>query len=357
MKKWLIILGLFGAPVMVAGGAYVYRVQTLTKELARAREMMGTRQGHALLQNLAERYPEHAETQFLYGRSLGLFQDSAAAEVRLLKAKALGWPKDEVDRLYWIVRAQRKFRGEAEAVLQAMRDKNDADIGVLQALADGYSHTRHDMAEQLVNKILALEPENGPALALRAYLFMSDPHQAELDRAAADLARAMAGKEDYYYYPEARLLLAVCLRDKGVAPAALKLYRECSADRPNDWRALYGIGMCERYLGNHQEALEAFRKVLTIVPGHVNARLQIAYIHEILGEMPRSLQILRRIEAEYPNEPQVLMQTAKIFAKMGDKERAAEYEKRYSDMMKRYQEKERTKSREQGELTAPYGQP
>jgi tetratricopeptide (TPR) repeat protein len=254
------------------------------------------------------------------------------------------------------VLSQRKFRGDAEAALQALRDKNDADIEVLQALAEGYSRIRQDMARHLVNKILAIDPENGAALALRGYLHMKEPDHPDLERARDDLVRALAHGKDSYYYSEARLLLAVCLRDQGSFAEALKLYRECAADRPQDWRAAYGVGMCERYLGNYQQAMGAFQRVLEIIPGYVNARLQIAYIHEVLGEMPQSLNVLRTIEAQYPDEPQMLMQTAKILTKMGDKAQAAEYQKRYEALVQRTEEKGRSKTKEL-EIIGPPGRP
>src|SRR5712664_801960 len=107
MKKAVIILALLVAvPGLVWAGLYVQRVRAFDGELAQARGSLGTRQGHALIGDLAERYPDHAEVQFLCARSLGLFGDGKAGELRLARAKALGWPKAEVERLYWILVAQ-----------------------------------------------------------------------------------------------------------------------------------------------------------------------------------------------------------------------------------------------------------
>jgi tetratricopeptide (TPR) repeat protein len=357
MKKLPIILAfLVAVPGLVWAGLYVQRARALDGELSRARGLVGTRQGQALLQELAERYPDHAEVQFLYARSLGLFGQSTAADSRLARAGMLGWPKRQVDRLHAILLAQRTFRGEAEAALQALRDRDDSDLDVLLALANGYSQIRRKMADQLVDEVLSIDPNNGQALCLRAYLILKDEDHHDKQDAVPYVVKAMKQGREFYFHGEARLLLAVCLREQGKYGAALKLYRESWTEERRDARALYGIGLCERYLGHLEKALEAFEEVMRLRPREVEARMHIAYIYEVLNRLPKALEVLRSIEAEDPDEHQMLMQTAKILTKLGDTAQAQKYQQRYEELIRRFQEESRHKSRELGDPPGPVEQ-
>ena len=65
--------------------------------------------------------------------------------------------------------------------------------------------------------------------------------------------------------------------------------------------------------------------------------------------MPKALEVLRSIEAEDPDDHQMLVQTAKILTKLGDTAHAQKYQQRYEDLIRRFQEKSRNKSRELGD--------
>jgi tetratricopeptide (TPR) repeat protein len=336
MKRILILLGLLGIPSLVGAGVYWQRTHALAPQLAKARALAGTKQGAALLERLAARYPDQAEVHFLLARQLGYDSKDAQAEVHLNRAAALAWPKADIERQRWLLAAGQNFR-KAEPHLQAILDANPQDREVLLSLALGYSRIdRLPMAETLVNRVLQRDPKDGPALTLRGKLYLQ---QQRRDVALEDLRQAVARGRDQFYYLTARVLLSICMRQLGQYDQAYQLAKECREEDPENALVLFGIGLCARHLDRPDEALEAFEAVLRVRPNDADTLFEMAHIYDSKGDFPKALEVLQQVEKNYPEDPQLLIQMAKTLQAMGDAKGAAEYQKKYQDMVKRTQQK------------------
>jgi tetratricopeptide (TPR) repeat protein len=314
---------------------YWQRTQSLDSQLTKARTLVGTRQGSELLERLAARYPDHAEVQFLHARQLGFDGKYADAETSLNRAAALAWPKPEVERQHWLLVGQTDFR-KAEPHLQEMLDTDPNDREALLTLALGYTRIdRLNMAAALVNRVLERDPQDGAALCLRGKICLQ---LRQRDKALEALTKAVALGRDKFYSLTARVLLAICLRQLGDYEKAYQLGQECREEDPENALVLFGLGLCARHLDRTDEALEAFQAVLRVRPRDADTLFEIAHLYDAKGELMKALAVLQEVEALYPDDPQLLIQMAKTLQALGDT-RAAEYQKRYQERDKRWQQK------------------
>jgi tetratricopeptide (TPR) repeat protein len=351
MNKFLLALGLLLVVASLgAGWWYWAHYPSLPSQLARARTILGTDEGRALLERLAERYPDNAEVQFLLARQLDLQGENALAKIALERAAALGWPRPEVDRWRWLLISRREFR-RAEPYLQSRLDTEPEDRDALLALAAGYRDlNRQSMAEQLVNRALNRNPDDGPALYLRGKIRM---RAGRMDVAYDDLAQSVALGKDQFYALDARLQMALCLRSLQQFEKAYKVYQDLRALLPESPAVLYGLGVCARSLDRLDEAMESFEHLLRIRPGDSEALLEMANVYEDRKEHDKALEVLRKVESSYPEDLQLLSQMAKTLQAMGDSDRAAEYRQRYDNVEKSLQEKSKRHNNDETAPSAP----
>jgi tetratricopeptide (TPR) repeat protein len=345
MRKVSIILGLAITPLLVGAGVYwQHNRSVLEGQLAEARAAVGTNAGSAILERLANQYPDSAEVQFLLSRQLIAEGKPDVAEGTLSKALALGWPRAEVERQRWIAVSYRDFR-QAEPPLLGFLDVNANDRDVLLALAAGYHrHKRFKLAESLLDRLLKISPDDGQALLQRGEVRLQ---LLQVDQAEKDLKKAYAQAKDRPYEYKARFLLATGLRQLGQAEKALELYRVCCAEAPRDVAAFYGLALCLRFLNRPDDALAAFQHVLELKPDEIETLLQVAYLYDERGELDKAIEVLAQIEKMYPEEPQMLVQMGKTLQAKGDMEGAAKYRKRSEDLRRHWEDlnaKERQKS-------------
>jgi tetratricopeptide (TPR) repeat protein len=329
----VLLLGVLLVPGLVGAGVYWQRQRTLERQLVQARAAIGTRSADGQLERLVQESPQCAEAWWLHARQARLAEKSSAASADLKRAAELGWPQSEVDRELLLVAAQTDFR-RAEPQLQARLERHPRDPDTLLALAVGYQRAGNvARALATVEPILARDPDHGPALCLRGRLYLQQRH---LDKALADLEKALACEPERLYAPSARLLQAICLLDLGRFEEALHLFRECQADEPDNPKALYGIGRCARFLNRPDEAAAAFEAVLRLRPDHLETLLQLAYIDEERGQLAEALHVLEHAEQLDPYWYEIPFRMAKILTALGLTERAARYQNKYDAMRERW---------------------
>jgi tetratricopeptide (TPR) repeat protein len=331
MNRLVVILGILLVASVGALGLYWQRSQAFNHQLTEARAAVGTRHGTELLHRLAERYPDNGELQFLHARQLRLDQHPDRALDALHLAAQLGWPRPQVDRELLLVRALTEF-SQAEPKLQALLDSDPDDRDVNLSLAFGYSRGRQvKKAEALVNSVLEKDPDDGLALCLRGRLRLQkgQPHEAR-----PDLEKTVRLGGDRSYVGDARLLLANCLLEVGNFEGALRLFRECEVEEPDNPRVLFGAGRAAWYLNRWTEAEAAFRSVLRVQPDHLDALSQLAYIHEERGERGEALRLLEEAAKQDPAWYELHVRIAKILLAQGQPERAAEHRRRAEELKK-----------------------
>jgi tetratricopeptide (TPR) repeat protein len=339
LKRALIVLGSLVLLAALGATLYVLRARAVAGEVARARELLGTRPGKEAIASLAEKYPKNAEVQFLHARQLSLDGSDAEAQIKLARAAAFGYPEDQVVRQGWFITALANFP-RARPYLEAMLAADPGDRDAAMSLALGYSQVNRPRAVALATRILERNPDDGPALCLRGRVLLETN---DTQRAAQDLTRAVAQGKDTFYSFGARMLLGECMEKLNDLPAAYALYKECRAEQPENIRTLYRFGLCARDLERLDEAMEAFQEILQRRPDDVEPLLKVATLYDLKKQHPQALKILKKVEAMYPEEPQVLVQLTKIYRSMGDEERAREYETRYRKVIKNAEERQRSR--------------
>src|SRR5262249_14995434 len=155
-----------------AGGAlYMLHMRAVAGKVARAQELLGTRQGKEAIARLAEEYPNNAAAQFLHCRQLSLDGDDAQAQIKLAPAAAPGYPEDQAARQGWLSTALANFP-KAQQALDAMLAADPDDRDVTMSLALGYSQVNRPRAITLASRILERNPDDGPALCLRGRVLL-----------------------------------------------------------------------------------------------------------------------------------------------------------------------------------------
>ncbi|TMQ32115.1 MAG: hypothetical protein E6K70_20320, partial [Planctomycetota bacterium] len=138
LKRALIVLGSLVLLAALGAALYLLRARAVAGEVARARELLGTRPGKEAIAGLAEKYPNNAEVQFLHARQLSLDGSDAEAQIKLARAAALGYPEDQVVRQGWLITALANFP-RAQPHLEAMLAADPEDCDAAMSLALGYS--------------------------------------------------------------------------------------------------------------------------------------------------------------------------------------------------------------------------
>jgi tetratricopeptide (TPR) repeat protein len=335
VKRLGLLLVILGVPGLVGAAVYYQRERSLRARLAEARATLGSARAGSLLEALAHEHPANAEVHFLRARQLRLERHAEAVDGELAQAAELGWPPAELARERLLLLADTHFL-RAEPQLVARLDVEPYDADVILALARGYLTLRYrKRAEALLDRFIAHAPDNGAAYWLRGRLNWEAGREGRYDRARLDLEKALALGPDQYYAAEAQLFLANCLLDLGEHDRALELFRKYVAREPTSIAALLGLAQSAGYAGRLEEALDAYESTLRLRPGNVEALLETAHIYEQRGELTEALRALEAAERSDPKQYKLHSQMAKILRALGQNARAAEYEKRYEEAMKR----------------------
>jgi len=328
MRKVWLILGIL--IILASLGFWIYqeRDRRFAHQLDQARQLVGTKSGGVLLDELAKAHPDHPETQFLLARQLRLKGDIDGAMAACERAGQLGFPPTQVAHEMLLVKAQREFR-QVEPELERLLEAKTDDDEVLLALALGWSqHGNLAKAETLVNSILQRDPENGAALWVRGKVRLQRhlPHEAR-----PDLEKAVDLGGDQYYFSRASYQLANCYLELGKFQEALHRFQECRLEEPENPRILFGMGRCYWFLNRWEDAGDYLRKVLRIQPDHLDALSQLAYILEERGkpdDLSQALELLEKAAKLDPTWYDLHFRMAKITKALGQDQRAAlEYQR------------------------------
>jgi predicted Zn-dependent protease len=312
----------------------------LERAVAQARKAAGSKNAAALLERLSREFSDIAEIQFLYARQLRWEHRVEKAPAALNRAKDLGWPQIQVEREFLLGLAESDF-AQAEPMLTTRLNAEPGDHDCLTALAAGWSrHKEIRKAESVLKSLVERDPDDAYVRYLRGKLYWIDgkPHQAR-----TELERSLKEGAGRYFEPDARLALANCLLDASEFDEALREFRQCQDEAPDNQEILLGIARCYWNLGSWPEAEKSFQALLREKPDQPEVLSQLAYIHEERGEMQRAAELLERAAQLDPKWYDVHFRLAKIFLAMGQKDRGAEYQAR-AELVKKHWAKPRDRN-------------
>lgn len=328
MRRALMVLGLILIPSLVGAGVYGLRRHVLLGRLAAVRAALGKKSATALLDQLVQAYPENAQAHFLRAQQFRLTNQDGPALESLKQAGELGWPRGLVNRERLLVLAHLDFR-RMQKYLQLILDRNPLDRDVLLLLGQGYCRqASYDKAELIVRRWLDHRPDDCEALFLRGQIAVYARHW---DQAVADLGRVVAGGPDQCSFEEARKLLASACLELGQFEEALRLFRECQTEEPENTAILYNIGQCASFLQRWDEAQAAFHEAIRLRPER-DVLLKAAHVHEMRSEFAQALALLEKAENGDPRDVEVLASMARVLQALGKTERARAYRERYEQL-------------------------
>jgi predicted Zn-dependent protease len=267
-----VVLGLVTVVVIGISAWRVGRYYWATDQLRAARAALDVGQPAKarthLIACLSVR-PDDPEIHFLLARVARRTGDTKEADEQLRLAKRLGGVPEEIQLERLLQDVQRGYMGAMEKQLLAYTEKGHPDtLEILDAMAHGYLVTfRLTQARDVLDRLLALQPENAPAWVLRGKAMY---HMRGYAEAASNYARAVAlAPED----ADARLLLAECLLENAQPDQALTHFDELSqAAAPTATRdelaVPLGRARCLLELGRTEEAHAALERLSRSAPAN-----------------------------------------------------------------------------------------
>jgi predicted O-linked N-acetylglucosamine transferase (SPINDLY family) len=160
-----------------------------------------------------------------------------------------------------------------------------------EALALAIQHHqagRWQAAEQIYQRILAVEPDHADALHLSGVL----AHQRGASAVAVELigrAIRLKGNEAVYHNNLGNALKALGRLDEAVAS-----YRRAVELRPDYLLALNNLGVAVKAQGHLDEAVACYRRVLQLQPNYAEAHSNLGVALETLGRLDEAVACYRR---------------------------------------------------------------
>jgi tetratricopeptide (TPR) repeat protein len=206
--------------------------------------------------------------------------------------------------------AERLKARPADFEAQLVLARSEAAMGRLDAAYDGFREAlRLDprspdalyylgiaagaLAEVEYGRLMEMAPGSARAHQLRGRSYQA---QAEVEAALA------AGP------PSAEVLVALgdLRRAKLSFPEARAAYSRAVELAPGDYDALYGLGVCDSYAGEHAKAVESFRRALRVAPDSAPAHLalgisllQTGHAQDAVTELEAAARLEPRMRQAY----------------------------------------------------------
>ncbi len=278
---WLIlaaaVVGAAGFVVWAVGESYRARDRTAARRLVEAgafEDALGVIETRWLVSE-----PRSGEAHFFLGRALlGLDRPQEALSV-LEKARSLGYPEPELERIVGIVLARSGRLAQAQTLLErdlARNPRPDAERD--EALARLYGELyRFGPAFEAVARWSQADPDDEAPYLFRAQL--STQTSAGADRLADDYRDALRRNSSSL---AARMGLAEALRSQGQYGPAIAEYEAFLQRKPDDAVALAGAGLAALADGQEDRAtqlLDAALKADASNTAALDGRASIALRH------------------------------------------------------------------------------
>jgi len=180
------------------------------------------------------------------------------------------------------------------------------------------AHRRGDLnaAEKAYRDVLAAQPDNPDALALRGVTLDGLKRS---DEALASIRRAIEldPKAALFYIHLGNVLCTV--KNWAEAADAFRKAAELQPDYPDIY---YNLGNALRENGSWPEAEEAYRKAITLNPSHLLARNNLALVFEHQKRLPEAIALLEETVKQSPDYLEGWLNLSCLTEKSNDYERA-----------------------------------
>ncbi|MFP4058574.1 MAG: tetratricopeptide repeat protein [Candidatus Brocadiia bacterium] len=209
--------------------------------------------------------------------------------------------------------ARRAFEQAAEAAPK--------DPTAHLALADYfYKMAQYDLCTEEAERVLALDEDNGHALAFVASCHLKNRDLAEAKRALQRLVETPSAQKGTLPY----LQLAEINRLEGKLDQAVKQYEDAVEHNPQSIPAR--MGLAQAYLDKNrvQEAIQQLNEVLVLDSIHAPALLRLAKIYRASRRFDKALELAQRAVQIAPSSREARLELAAIHMARGQHDAALE---------------------------------
>jgi tetratricopeptide (TPR) repeat protein len=312
-----IAIALIGGAVFLAFKIQSSRAAGRAARVARLAISAGRhRQARAPLARWLRAQPGSAEAHALLAQVALEDGDLGKVTDLLNRARSLGYPKDELERLHAITLARIGRFAEAEPILVRLyQPEIKPDPAVDEALARLYLMTyRLRQAEKVIHQWIRDAPRDG-----RPFLWLTEyDRRMEVDNSLAPETHYRAALERDPGLDAARLGLAETLRKAHRNPEAAQDYELYLARHGSDSTALSGAGRNDLALGELESAARRLDRALEIDGRDAGALKGRAEIDVARREPKKALERLSRALEIDPFDTEALYARGRIRAALGD---------------------------------------
>ncbi len=199
---------------------------------------------------------------------------------------------------------------EAERILKTLQETHpDYTAGMI-----AYARLLHRMgevtkAQQLVDKILDVSPENPDAMALRSAFSKDVP--------AVTVSRMPERNLDDQSLDGTLEKLKLQERSGNLSEQKKTLTILTTSFPSEDWAFFKLSVVCEK-LGQIDDAITSVEKYLQIKPDFVKGQLHLARCLYQKGDHAKALEIIDRLEPTYPDKLEILSERGQVMARTGN---------------------------------------
>jgi tetratricopeptide (TPR) repeat protein len=242
-----------------------------------------------------------------YARAL--YRGDYAGAANLAAARLKTQPDDVQARIV-LARAE-AARGRFDAAYAGFRKALVADPKNPDALYF-LGITAGALAQAEYERLLALAPESARAHQLRGQADQAEGKSADAE--AEYKAAVQAGPPT----PEVLIALGDLVRHSRLDfTAARGYYARALELAPGSYDALYGVGVCDSYAGEHAKAIVSFRQALRVAPDSAPARLALGISLLQTGQTEEAATELERAAKLEPGMRQAYYQLGRAYQTLG----------------------------------------
>jgi len=207
-------------------------------------------------------------------------------------------------------------RGRFEAAYAGFRKALDIDPHSTDALYY-LGITAGVLAQAEYERLFALAPGSARAHQLLGQSYQAQGRTAE---AEAELKAAIEAGP-----PTAEVLTAlgdIARRSRLDFAEARTYYARAIELAPGSYEALYGVGVCDSYAGEHAKAIESFRRALRVAPASAPARLALGISLLQTGDAAAAVTELEEAAKLEPRMRQAYYQLGRAYQILGRSQEA-----------------------------------
>ena len=242
--------------------------------------------------------PHSPETQFLLARAYRRLGRMNEVRHHLLRARALGWPRDLVQREEWLAMAQSGQIASAEPYLgELLRNQRDDGAEICEAFVEGYFASYRFTKGLLLVDAWETDFPNDPRPHL--YRGLAFENSKSWDKAAQSYRRAVELSSDD---TNCRLRLAGVLINLHKYDEAVEHLQVCLDSHSDDPDVLCRYSECLRAQGQIDKSRMVLTQALTRDPHHQQSRLNMGQLELMGGDFEAAIRWLRRLCDETPTD-------------------------------------------------------